>query len=502
MEAILSVKNRHLMIVKVIATHLNLSFTSCGSSQFPENRDDRDIDFAISSYDLQRQKIDSALLIHSREKFVISFAAVKTNDFAAMLVALIRPVGWRVFACSAGLILSITLLLGVYNKVKMYSKRTNEIRKPQYLTIPKSGTFEALKTQKFEFQTSPRSNVRNTVQYSTISRITLILFRAHIDQCTSSGMVRKIFTRDQIDLQFLYVIWLFYCLLIATTYKSNLVQQLLSPTSTLSACTFSELLQDDRPIVGFGGRRPGEYPLLLEIISTEAAKFQGSERGRILTQLIQRYEPTEGRRPDLALSGKINVLEDEAIITGMLALMRNRYSVNHYGKGKDAIVNEEFWSVKYGHYTNDIANVIGRLVNGGITDLFRLHQEVMEYAIGEILLKVYFASFVADQSSDEDYNDDADDGGIQHRDPLRKDMKRFQRIKSRVGRLTIDLPVGPVPLTTAHFQILWILLNSGVLLAGLVWLIEIRTDLLNIVYSVFRRKIYRKITLVEPANKL
>lgn len=126
----------------------------------------------------------------------------------------------------------------------------------------------------------------------------------------------------------------------------------------------------------------------------------------------------------------------------------------------------------------------------------------MEYAIGEILLKVYFASFVADQSSDEDYNDDADDGGIQHRDPLRKDMKRFQRIKSRVGRLTIDLPVGPVPLTTAHFQILWILLNSGVLLAGLVWLIEIRTDLLNIVYSVFRRKIYRKITLVEPANKL
>lgn len=131
------------------------------------------------------------------------------------------------------------------------------------------------------------------------------------------------------------------------------------------------MLQDDRPIVGFGGRRPGEYPLLLEIISTEAAKFQGSERGRILTQLIQRYEPTEGRRPDLALSGKINVLEDEAIITGMLALMRNRYSVNHYGKGKDAIVNEEFWSVKYGHYTNDIANVIGRLVNGGITDLFR-----------------------------------------------------------------------------------------------------------------------------------
>ncbi|XP_021946267.2 uncharacterized protein LOC110844388 [Folsomia candida] len=332
MEATLNIKNRHIMLLKVISTHLNLSFSSCGSDQDPDDRDERDIDFAISSYKLQKQKLPKAVLIHSREKYKITFASVKSRDFTAIFVTLVRPVGWRVFACTATCITVLTLLLTMYSKICNF----NEI---------------------------------------TTGKVTFLLIRAHIDQCTTSYEIRQILHR-KLMLQFVYVIWLFYCLLIAATYKSNLVQQLQQPTSTVCASTFKELLEDGRPIVGLGGKRPGEYPNLRQIIRTEAEKLANdkeADKANVLLELLKVYEWSEGRKPDHIVKGKFNMLEDEVMLKVIFAIMKNRYAVHHYQIAKDVIVNNEYWAVKYGPRTRRIVEIIGRLVNGGITDHFRYY---------------------------------------------------------------------------------------------------------------------------------
>ncbi|OXA60072.1 hypothetical protein Fcan01_04936 [Folsomia candida] len=338
MEATLNIKNRHIMLLKVISTHLNLSFSSCGSDQDPDDRDERDIDFAISSYKLQKQKLPKAVLIHSREKYKITFASVKSRDFTAIFVTLVRPVA---------------------------------------------------------------------------------------------------------------------------TYKSNLVQQLQQPTSTVCASTFKELLEDGRPIVGLGGKRPGEYPNLRQIIRTEAEKLANdkeADKANVLLELLKVYEWSEGRKPDHIVKGKFNMLEDEVMLKVIFAIMKNRYAVHHYQIAKDVIVNNEYWAVKYGPRTRRIVEIIGRLVNGGITDHFRSQQELMEYAASQNVLKVYFAQFYAD--ADGDPENDYQDEDI-HTDSLKEKMSWFQRMKSNLGKFQADLSAVPISLSIRHFQIIWILLATG-----------------------------------------
>lgn len=244
-----------------------------------------------------------------------------------MFVALVRPVGWRVFVCTAVTILVLTAVFKGYHRM-------------------------------------------SDVQIAPASKIALVLFRSHIDQCTTQTEICRIL-RGKPDLQFLYTVWLFYCLLIAATYRSNLVQQLMKPTSTVSASTFKELLEDGRQIVGLGGKRPGEYPRIKEFIRSEAEKMETKEGRDVLLNILQVYDSDGGRKPDKILSGKINMLEDQVMLEVVFAIMRDRYGVNNFRIAKDVISNEEYWAVKYGPWTKDIVTIIGRLVNGGLTDFFR-----------------------------------------------------------------------------------------------------------------------------------
>lgn len=321
-ERVVNVKNRHEMIVKVLIEHLNLSLTVCGDSQYPPPPL-RHIDFALTRYDQQKEKLGNATLFHSREFYQVTFAAVKTIDVSVLFASLIRPIGWSVFLSSIGLLLVLSLFISVYYKLRGSKIIT------QFLTV------------------------------------TYFLLRAHIDQCANRRRTTTLLNHH-FDLKLIYGTYLFYCILIIATYKSNLVQELMQPSATISANTFEELVLDNKPLISLGFDRGGQATDLKEFMTMEAT------RNPVFVKLVKkRTRGAEHLDPVFIIKGKVNIIDDGTVLTALITMLERKFQITHFRMGKSVVVNPEFWGIKRSRHEDGVVKTLRQLASSGVLDHFK-----------------------------------------------------------------------------------------------------------------------------------
>lgn len=332
-ERVMNVKNRHQMVLKVLIEHFNRSLSSCGPSQFSQNAEEYEIDFSTITSLEMLFKFKTFELFHSREICKIGFSAVRRQDSFLVLVALVKPIGWRIFLTTAILIPLLTM--GAFAHQKISEKFVGLYNKQR--RVPSKKKFFGL------------------------------LVRAHIDQCVENRQTDLIVGRNM-NLRILYMSWLFYCLLVVTTFKSNLIQELMQPEATVSAETFEELLADPRPFVGFDGESGQPYEIW-RVLAREAIMHVNRD-DNIFQQLSKRYKKRGLNTVDDILEGRFNLFDEVNILHRMFQILERKYGIYHYKIAKTFFTNDVFWAVKRVRHSKFLAT-LEHLASSGIIDYFR-----------------------------------------------------------------------------------------------------------------------------------
>lgn len=426
-----NMKNRHHMVVKVVLKHLNLSVDACGSHRFLEDGSQRHLDFGISSYKQQHEKLQTASLIHSGEQFRIIFASMRREVFSGMFVSLVKPIGTQVLVFSLVLIVLLTTFLWLYVKflVKVGQKRA-------------------------------------ALSETKVVDVILYLFRGHVDQCVDTGNVFRGHHRN--DLKVLHAAWLCYTLLVLAAYRSNLIDTLMQPGSYERHETFEQLANDERTIVGIGLEgRPGQSSNIRTIMAGEVAKSKSDSTHtfeRIGAKFNKSYVPNALE----ILEGRFNFMDDEIMVEKTFLVLEKRYGVHHYEIGRESLKNEEFWSVSHSApKARQILRVIRHLAECGALDNFRREQESVGETILEKYLQILFAPIFAE--------DKVDDEGEDY-DTLEDLAEWYERLRLKLALFGLrDLEQMPKRLKIKNFFATGILLGGGVLLGFFIFLGEMAT---------------------------
>lgn len=435
-------KNRHVMIVKAFVEHLNLSLDACGASQYPggsfPTSPHRHLDFGISSYSQQMEKAPHFALVFSREQFSVAFASTVWPDHAAMLLSLIRPVGWKVFVATLASAVAITLFITLYFHLEALLMR-NACRNED--TVEKVS-----------------SRIPDHRHHS-LGHIAKLIFRPPIDQCVSHPTLTSTLSASPV-VQLIYTGWLIYSLLFTATYRSNLVGTWIQPSPPLALETFQELADDGRRLLGVGqGGRPGQYSSVELFLKAE------SERNPVFQTLLSKYEKHLDVRPQEVLGGTVNFLDDAFLVKSLCLLLVISYNVLHYKVGS-TLANPEYWAVKYGPHSHGMLNVLGRLMQAGISDQYKKEQDLMEMMVSRRILKIYFDSVILQGSAgSEDYDDEEkeDDSKKEEQNEKRRQSK-FKTMRLKQFGLEV-INNGPISLKMWNLAMPFILLVVGLSLS-------------------------------------
>jgi hypothetical protein len=252
------------------------------------------------------------------------------------MVALIRPIGQNIFLANLVLIPLLTLVIYLYHKIST--------------------------------QTPPKT-----------SSIFGFLLRAHIDQCVDTEHVNKMLGKNKmrLDIRALYIFWLFYCLLLTATFKSNLIQELMKPGATLSPETWEELIAErkQRPIVGIDLGRGGQSFDTMSILEAEEEKYHFNKKPskqNVFQILLSQYVKRGVKNIEDILVGRLNLCDDGLILRVMFDVLREKYGIFHYKIGRESIRNDIFWGIRHdGEASRKIGTDIKWLADTGIMDHFR-----------------------------------------------------------------------------------------------------------------------------------
>lgn len=330
-QRIVHTKNRHIMLIKVLVERHNLSISNCGRSQFPKNRDQWDIDLAVYTYPQKFHHLGTTNvdLIHSGEQVKVQFAAVRRYDIYTLFVGLVSPMGWKVFAASVLLLVFLTLcIVGYHHHLTDY-------------IIPPA---------------------------VSASRVAEFLMRANIEQCVINAQTTVILG-NKIDLKLIYATYLLYCIVISTAFKSNLVQELMKPSATLSSRTFQELVVDSRSIYSLDERKGGQSMSAYTSLESEVARYPEKS---VYQKLLKKYNRRTAPDIDHVLSGKVNIMDEGELLKIMFEILEQKYGLRGYKIGTESIVNDVFWAVKHSEVSTGIRETLRIIISSGIGNHFRL----------------------------------------------------------------------------------------------------------------------------------
>lgn len=323
---ILFTKNRHLMLLKVLVDKHNLTISKCFRNQLSPNRDLWDVDFAVYTLPQKLYRLSTNYeLIHSGEKFVVKFGAVRRYDIAALFLALVRPIGWHVSIVSAIMLGCLTICIFEYR-------------------------------QRSGFLTRSVGHLR----------VAEFLMRAQIDQCITNKQTAIILGMKD-NLRFIYATYLFYCILISTAFKTNLILELMQPTATLSPETFQELSADPKGIYSFDRKRGQK----MNVVTALEAELEKSQNPAIFKNLLQRYILKRVDDINDILKCKINFLEEADYLEMTFKILKRKYGLQGYKVGRDGLVNDIFWAVKYSEVSSGLVDTLRTISSSGMADHFR-----------------------------------------------------------------------------------------------------------------------------------
>lgn len=326
-----NIKNRHIMVIKVLVDHHNLTVGNCEKHQVSDNPNVWDIDLAVYTYPQKLLRLSQNYeLIHSREKFEVKFGAVKRYNVVAIFLALFRPIGFNMFMANIMVIGCLTICVIGYRKI---------------------------------------SGIISDNPCSATLRVSEFLIRAQIDQCLGYKHAALIL-KTNINLRFIYATYLFYCLLISATFKSNLIQELMKPTETLSPETFHELLADKRPIHALETRKGGQPMHVNVALESELGRGKRSDN-TIFENLSNKYILKAVKDVNELLQCKVSIMDEGSYHKIMFEILEKKYRLRGYKIAEDSIANDIFWAVKHSAGSTGLVETLNAMASAGIIDYFR-----------------------------------------------------------------------------------------------------------------------------------
>jgi hypothetical protein len=342
--------SRHHLITKVILEQLNVSVSSCPdpASYPPDRFPISDLNFAVSTAENHKMRSWNSEIFYSGETFVVKFASAFQRNSRQSVFVLIGPIGWKVFIVTVCTAVSIIWILWVSSKL-----------------------YDSLKIE------------------SVISAV----LRPLLDQCEE----RKLPT-GRFYFRLILLTWLFYCLLVTETYRSELISHMMKHPKQIWMNTFEELSEDtaDKCMVVGVGSRPGQD--FEDIILSEAINSLTEKRKRRFLAILRKKNHTIDRIIALnRTKADKEIAEGSAIIIGDLFIielfsdaLETLAGARFYEPSSEGLPRKIFWSVKYGPFQESILGILKWLRDFGILRHFLSQQDIIDRSILDLQVTQFF----------------------------------------------------------------------------------------------------------------
>jgi hypothetical protein len=344
------------MTAKIILEQLNVSISSCPKPKSsPPDRISpaNDVDFAVNTVEDHRMLSSNSEIFFSGETYVVKFASPFKQDNRQTVIVLIGPLGWNVF------IATLSTTLGIICVLKLSSNGT-------------------IRTE------------------SIISAVV----RPLLDQCEE----RKL-PSERIYFRIILLTWLFYCLLITETYRSELISHMMKRTDKLWMKTIQEIATDTTHHLIQLGSRQGYKFMSESILYSEAINSVKEERKKKFTILIQKINDTvnwlrsqKRKRMNKEIAeGSAIIIGDSFMVELFSDVVEDISGSRFYEPSEEGLPSKIFWSVKYGPLQESILNMLKWLRDNGILDHFRYQQNsvdrsILKFQTNSLFVNVTFRS--------------------------------------------------------------------------------------------------------------
>jgi hypothetical protein len=328
------------LAVKVILEHLNLSVSSCQGpvSVAKEDIAANDLSFLVNTIEDHKLRSKYSDIFYSGEVFFVQFASAFHQISRQSLFALIGPLGWKVLIATFLTGVSIICILRVLSNV-----------------------LESLR----------------------IEPIISTVVRPLLDQCEE----RKL-PSEKIYFRLILLTWLFYCLIVTETYRSELISHMMKRHEKFWMEKFQEIAEDPTQIVVNLGTRPGHI-VLNKLLYSE---FENSKKGerrnhfqtilRKLNESVSFLSTLNRTFPDKEFrDGTVIAMGDRFIVESFSDTLEKIVGSRYYELSMERIISKVYWSVKYGPRQGLIISLLQWLRDCGFLAHFRDQQDTVDRAV-------------------------------------------------------------------------------------------------------------------------
>jgi len=353
------------MIVSLIIKHLNVSISACPEPEPLSEDFEADIEFAVNTKEDFNELSKSSELFYSHETFIIKFASTYfMSGRRSSLTVLIGPLGFNVFVGTVTTLLVIITLLSIFTKL-----------------IEPSITFDS---------------------------VTSVVLRPLLDQCEERRL-------PSIKAYFRLILstWLFYCLLVTDTYRSELISHMMKGQKKYWLREFKDITNPDCHITNFGNR-PGQYPNSKDIIKSEMMNSVTLERRDKFSAILDNVNRTtehltqihklrgEKEYYDYLIksiqTGAMLMIGDVFILKGFSDAAELLVGSRFYELSEEYIPNKIFWSVRQSPVQQSVISLLKRLRDSGTLQFFAAQDDSIHKAVINIQFKTTFSKGLKPES--------------------------------------------------------------------------------------------------------
>jgi hypothetical protein len=301
-------RNRQHLLIKIILNHHNLSVSNCKKSNSTGQEINLDINFAVDAKNISA--FPNQHIFDPWETYSLRFTFIYRKEPHCTLGDLVGPIGSTVLSITA---ISFTVLLFIL----------------------------------FSFSYVPYSIPTSPISFISI---TSSLLRPLLDQCEEELPSSRFYFR------LILAPWLFYCLLLSETYRSELTSHMMKPTTKGWLRTYGELVNDtafqSSTVTFFSDRRgqPFDPHVVLQ------SEFHLMDRGRRKTvskNILQQIDNTNQRfrnrnHCDLLRemsNGQTIILGDSFVLEVFSEMSRIKLGTKLYRVSTEGIDRKVLWCV-------------------------------------------------------------------------------------------------------------------------------------------------------------
>lgn len=234
--------------------------------------------------------------------------------------------------------------------------------------------------------------------------ISSVVIRPIFDQCEER---HETLPSTKFYFRLILCTWLFYCLIITDTYRSELISYLMRPQIGISWLKKFSLLRPDQHFLRFGFR-PGQTTSVNEFVQAEIESCRETEpkRAQFLEQILQGISQTS----KLMKEKKLDVLKtfsvggfiafgDSFLLLSCIRVFERIVGGRFYEVSTDSVENRLYWAVSPGPWHTGVIGTMRRLRDGGILNYFAAQQDVVDYSlVGDDLIRNFFSKKEGDET--------------------------------------------------------------------------------------------------------